>query len=98
MTTKFGRASEAEKEEARKKDNPKYYYIAQIMNGNLLIAANPHTLRQAVANVKKDASYWTIAGYMAKKLSIESSGGYRGPEIDKSGEVLKKVIITIIIY
>lgn len=79
------REREAEIEARRKKDNPKYYYPAQLKDDKLLIAANPHYLRQAVGNVVKGTSYWTPQDFMAKALAIEASGGYVGPEIDKSG-------------
>lgn len=79
------REREAEIEDKKKKDNPRYYYPAQLKSNKLLIAANPHYLRQAVGNVIKGTSYWTPQDYMAKKLAIESSGGYFGPEIDMSG-------------
>ncbi len=79
------REREAEKEAKRKKDNPRYYYPAQVKDNKLLIAANPHYLRQASANIIKGTSYWTPQDYMAKKLAITASGGYFGPEIDMAG-------------
>ena len=84
------REREAEKEANRKKDNPRYYYPAQLKKDKLLIAANPHYLSQASVNVIKGTNYWAPQNYMAKKLAITASGGYFGPEIDMSGGKPKK--------
>lgn len=80
------REREAEAERRRKKDNPKYYYPAQIKSDKLIIAANPHHLLQAAKHVNTGSSYWTPVDFMAKKLAITASGGYYGPEIDKRND------------
>mgnify|MGYP004645773705 CR=1 FL=1 len=71
--------------EKRKKDKPEIYRNARVNgSGKLIISATAVDIDKATAGMRASQSYWTPLYNDAKNLCVNASGGFCGPEIDRT--------------